>query len=129
MSIRQLPEDVVDRLKSSVVITSLNGVVCGLLKNSLDAGAAKINITVDYSRGNCTLEDNGIGIPPEEFKEGGGLGKLHHTSRFPPNDNVYGRQGDFLASLATLSLLSVSSRHYGHVSHNSIRFHNSKNSA
>lgn len=144
MSIRQLPEDVVDRLKSSVVITSLNGVVCGLLKNSLDAGAAKINITVDYSRGNCTLEDNGIGIPPEEFKEGGGLGKLHRksilacsnlsrltisvsdTSRFPPNDNVYGRQGDFLASLATLSLLSVSSRHYGHVSHNSIRFHNSK---
>lgn len=77
MSIRQLPEDVVDRLKSSVVITSLNGVVCGLLKNSLDAGATKINITVDYGRGNCTLEDNGIGISPEEFKEGGGLGKLH----------------------------------------------------
>ena len=77
MPIRQLPDDVVDRLKSSVVITSLNGVALGLLKNALDAGATKVNITVDYSRGNCTVEDNGTGIPPEEFREDGGLGKLH----------------------------------------------------
>ncbi|KFH48549.1 DNA mismatch repair protein-like protein [Hapsidospora chrysogenum ATCC 11550] len=126
MPIRQLPDDVVDRLKSSVVITSLNGVALGLLKNALDAGATKVNITVDYSRGNCTVEDNGTGIPPEEFREDGGLGKLHHTSRFPPKDSFYGRNGDFLASLSTLSLLSVSSRHHRHVSHSSVLFHNSK---
>ncbi|KAF9775476.1 hypothetical protein IL306_006420 [Fusarium sp. DS 682] len=126
MIIRQLPQDVVDKIKSSVNITSLNGVVCGLVTNSLDAGASKINITIDYSRGNCTVEDNGSGIPPEEFKDGGGLGKLHHTSKFPPRSSVHGKHGDFLASLATFSLLTITSHHQRHISHNSISFHNSR---
>lgn len=80
MSIRHLPQDVVDKIKSSVVITSLNGVACGLLANALDAGAFKVYISVDYVRGNCTVEDNGLGILPAEFKEDGGLGKLHRKS-------------------------------------------------
>ncbi|KAI7762040.1 hypothetical protein LZL87_004347 [Fusarium oxysporum] len=126
MVIRQLPQDVVDKIKSSVNITSLNGVVCGLVANSLDAGASKINVSIDYSRGNCTVEDNGSGIPPEEFKDGGGLGKLHHTSKFPSRSSVHGKHGDFLASLATLSLLTITSHHQRHISHNSISFHNSR---
>ncbi|RKL27901.1 hypothetical protein BFJ72_g12809 [Fusarium proliferatum] len=126
MIIRQLPQDVVDKIKSSVNITSLNGVVCGLITNSLDAGASKINISIDYSRGNCTVEDNGSGIPPEEFKDGGGLGKLHHTSKFPSRSSVHGKHGDFLASLATFSLLTITSHHQRHISHNSISFHNSR---
>lgn len=77
MSIKPLPGDVVAQIKSSVVITSLNNVICGLVKNALDAEATKINLTVDYSRGNCSIEDNGVGIPPSEFKDAGGLGKLH----------------------------------------------------
>lgn len=77
MSIRQLPQDTVDKIKSSVVITSLNGVACGLLANSLDAGASKVTISISYSRGNCSVEDDGSGISPDEFKESGGLGKLH----------------------------------------------------
>ncbi|KAF4431825.1 hypothetical protein F53441_13879 [Fusarium austroafricanum] len=126
MIIRQLPQDVVDKIKSSVNITSLNGVVAGLIANSLDAGASKINISIDYSRGNCTVEDNGSGIPPEEFKDGGGLGKLHHTSKFPSRSSIHGKHGDFLASLATFSLLSITSRHHRHISHNSITIHNSQ---
>lgn len=77
MSIKPLPGDVVAQIKSSVVITSLNGVICGLVKNSLDAGATKINLNVDYTRGNCSIEDNGAGVPPSEFKQDGGLGHLH----------------------------------------------------
>ncbi|KAF5611799.1 DNA mismatch repair MLH3 [Fusarium subglutinans] len=126
MIIRQLPQDVVEKIKSSVNITSLNGVVCGLITNSLDAGASKINISIDYSRGNCTVEDNGSGIPPEEFKDGGGLGKLHHTSKFPSRSSLHGKHGDFLASLATFSLLAITSHHQRHISHNSISFHNSR---
>ncbi|CAG7558386.1 unnamed protein product [Fusarium equiseti] len=126
MIIRQLPQDVVDKLKSSVNITSLNGVVCGLIANSLDAGASKVNISIDYSRGNCTVEDNGSGIPPEEFKDGGGLGKLHHTSKFPTRSSVHGKHGDFLASLATFSLLTITSNHERHISHNSITIHNAR---
>jgi DNA mismatch repair protein MLH3 len=77
MSIKLLPGDVIAQIKSSVVITSLNGVVFGLLQNSLDAAASKISISIDYGRGNCTIEDNGLGIPPSDFQEDGGLGKLH----------------------------------------------------
>ncbi|KAK7920804.1 hypothetical protein PG985_008826 [Apiospora marii] len=78
MSIQPLPPDVAAQIKSSITITSLNDAVCGLVKNSLDAKATRINIFVDYSRGNCTVEDNGDGIPPAEFRDsGGGLGKPH----------------------------------------------------
>ncbi|RSL47870.1 hypothetical protein CEP54_013193 [Fusarium duplospermum] len=126
MTIRQLPQDVVDKIKSSVNITSLNGVACGLLANSLDAGAFKINISIDYGRGNCTVEDDGSGIPPDEFKDAGGLGKLHHTSKFPSRSSIHGKHGNFLASLATLSLLSITSHHQSRISHNSITIHNSK---
>lgn len=80
MSIKRLPEDVVDKIKSSVVVTSLNGVIGGLLRNSLDGGATNINISVDYTRGNCAVEDNGSGISPDEFKVDGGLGKLHRKT-------------------------------------------------
>lgn len=77
MSIKPLPPDVAAQIKSSVTITSLNDAICGLAKNSLDAKATKITIFVDYSRGNCTVEDNGEGILPAEFSESGGLGKPH----------------------------------------------------
>ena len=77
MSIKPLPGDVVAQIKSSAVITSLNGVAYGLVQNSLDAGATKINLSIEYRRGNCTVEDNGQGIPPLDFQEDGGLGKLY----------------------------------------------------
>lgn len=78
-SIRPLPDDVVAQIKSSITITTLNGVVVELLKNSLDASSSKINIDVDYGRGSCIVEDNGFGIPPADFQIDGGLGKLHRT--------------------------------------------------
>lgn len=90
MSIKPLPGDVVAQIKSSTVITSLNGVAFGLVQNSLDAQASIINLSIDYRRGNCTVEDNGQGIPPLDFHEGGGLGTLYctfdaHLMLFPPS--------------------------------------------
>lgn len=79
MSIKPLPPDVVAQIKSSSFITSLNGVVLGLLRNSLDAKATKVNASVDFRLGNCSLEDNGVGIPCAEFMEDGGLAKPHCT--------------------------------------------------
>lgn len=77
MSIQPLPPDVVAQIKSSIAITSLNGVICELVKNSLDSGATKIDISVNYSRGGCCVEDNGLGILPSEFAMDGHLGKLY----------------------------------------------------
>ncbi|KAL2755331.1 hypothetical protein ACRALDRAFT_1094232, partial [Sodiomyces alcalophilus JCM 7366] len=121
-----LPDDVVRQIKSSVVITSLNDAVLGLIKNALDASATKINVSVEYARGNCSAEDDGLGIPPDEFRESGGLGKYHYTSRYPPTDHVYGSHGAFLSSLATLSLTSITSHHHEHRSHNTITMHHGK---
>jgi len=77
MSIRPLPPDVIAQIKSSTAITNLNGVVLELVKNSLDAAAKTVSIVVDYGRGGCTVEDDGLGILPSEFGESGGLGKLY----------------------------------------------------
>jgi DNA mismatch repair protein MLH3 len=74
----------VEKIRSSARVTSLNDVACELLKNALDAGAAHINISVDYGRANCTVEDDGEGILPAEFRENGGLGKHHREHARPP---------------------------------------------
>ncbi|PHH72915.1 hypothetical protein CDD80_4181 [Ophiocordyceps camponoti-rufipedis] len=126
MSISRLPDHVVDKLRSSASITSLNGVVCGLLKNSLDGGAARVLIRLDYARGNCSVEDDGRGIEPSEFREDGGLAKLHHTSKTSPSSRIHGSRGDFLASLAGLSLLSITSHHHRHLSQAFIAIHDSR---
>lgn len=74
-SILPLPPDVAAQIKSSTTITSLSVVVLGLLVNSLDADAQRVDISVDLGRGAASVEDDGDGIPPKEFGEHGGLGK------------------------------------------------------
>ncbi|KAJ5149421.1 hypothetical protein N7448_000999 [Penicillium atrosanguineum] len=123
--IRRLPLDVIAKIRSSTSIADLNGVVIELAKNSLDANAHTILATVDFKRGSCIVEDDGEGIRPDEFESTGGLGKMHHTSRFQKRDS-YGHRGLFLASLASLSLMTVTSRHEKYQSTNSVIFHHSK---
>ncbi|KFY13700.1 hypothetical protein V492_03094, partial [Pseudogymnoascus sp. VKM F-4246] len=120
LAIAPLPPEVVAQIKSSVSITSVNGVIIQLLKNSLDASALKVDVQVDYGRGSCIVEDDGLGIAPAEFQPSGGLAKLHHTSKHASDTETHGTQGCFLASLAALSLLSITSHHHLHRSHNSI---------
>ncbi|KAG5975140.1 hypothetical protein E4U58_001966 [Claviceps cyperi] len=126
MSIRPLPKDAINGIKASSAVTSLSDVVCGLLKNSLDAQASKVNISLDFSLGNCVIEDDGLGIEPREFGEHGGLGRLHHTSKLPPNPKIHGGHGEFIASIATLALLTISSRHHHHESCSALTIHNGK---
>ncbi|KAF1946157.1 DNA mismatch repair protein [Clathrospora elynae] len=121
-----LPEEVVAKIKSSTAIVSLTGVALELLKNSLDAKATKIEATVDFARGGCTVEDDGLGISPLEFSEEGGLGKLYCTSKYHASDVLFGRNGTFLASLTAMSLLTIASRHHEYRSHNSTTFHHAK---
>lgn len=144
-SIQPLPPEVVAQIKSSVAITHLSGVVIELFKNSLDSGAQNVKISVDFQKGGCTVEDDGSGIPPSEFREGGGLLKLHRkwifknwvsvtklrfyfldTSKFQAPYEVYGRKGSFLASLAALCLLNITSHHRSDPSTNTITYHHSK---
>ncbi|RDH34228.1 hypothetical protein BDQ94DRAFT_178199 [Aspergillus welwitschiae] len=123
--IRPLPPDVVAKLKSSTAITHLNGVIVELVKNALDANARTVYVTVDFVRGGCIVEDDGDGIPPAEFGPDGGLGKAHHTSKYHSNHTIEGRKGLFLASLAALSLLTITSHYVRHSSTNTVTFHHS----
>ncbi|TVY28348.1 DNA mismatch repair protein [Lachnellula hyalina] len=126
MSIQPLPPDVIAQIKSSIAITSLNGVLRELVKNSLDASSTKIDISVNYARGSCVVEDDGLGILPSEFREGGGLGKLYHSSKINSENQVHGGRGIFLASLSSLALLSITSHHHLHRSHNTSSMHKSE---
>ena len=78
--IRPLPVEVAAQFKSSTSIPSHDCVVVGLVQNALDASAVKIEVCVDFRRGFSSVEDDGCGIPPIEFSETGGLGKLYCMS-------------------------------------------------
>jgi DNA mismatch repair protein MLH3 len=106
-----LSEDAISRINSSKQITSLSGVILALLENALDADATKTDISVNFGRGSCIVEDNGTGIPSVEFSEHGGLGKTHHTSKATSGQSLHGSSGTYLASLAALSMVSITSRH------------------
>ncbi|KAF2159808.1 hypothetical protein M409DRAFT_70840 [Zasmidium cellare ATCC 36951] len=112
-----LSADAISQIHSSKHITSLEGVALSLLENGLDAGATKISITLDWRRGCCTVEDNGIGIPATEFAENGGLGRMYCTSKRAPvgsqSDDVHGSNGILIAELAAMSLLSITSSRTG----------------
>ena len=106
-----LSEDAISRINSSKQITSLSGVILALLENALDADATKVDISVNFARGSCIVEDNGTGIPSAEFLKHGGLGKIHHTSKATSGQMLHGSTGTYLASLAALSMVSITSRH------------------
>lgn len=48
------------------------------------------------------------------------------TSRYPSTDAQYGSRGDFIASLAALSVVSVTSRHRAHEFHNTVTLRQAK---
>ncbi|MCJ1469680.1 DNA mismatch repair protein [Pseudocyphellaria aurata] len=124
-----LSAETVAQIKSSTAITSLSSVVIGLVENSLDAGARKIEISVDFRRGHCTVEDDGCGIPPLEFSENGGLGRPHHTSKNGRSSIIHGGEGTFVSSLAALSILTITSHHQAYNSHASLILHHSRPAA
>ncbi|KAI5359954.1 hypothetical protein Slin15195_G118150 [Septoria linicola] len=111
-----LSPDAIAQIHSSKHITTLQGVIASLLENSLDAGATKIDVSVDWKRGSCSVDDNGSGIPAAEFREAGGLAKMYCTSKRSAagieNGSKHGSTGTFLAELAAMSLLTITSVHH-----------------
>jgi DNA mismatch repair protein MLH3 len=79
-SIQPLPIEAQLQLKSSVALNSLNDAIIGLLKNSLDAQAQTVRVEVDFFKGSCCVEDDGVGIRGAEFEAQGGLGLMHRKN-------------------------------------------------
>ncbi|KAI4172239.1 MAG: hypothetical protein LQ343_003674 [Gyalolechia ehrenbergii] len=144
--IQPLPQEVAAQIKSSRTISSLEHVTIGLVQNSMDAGATRIDVSVDFARGACTVEDDGWGISPEEFLDDGGLGKAYRTydpgiwvrsllmwsvdtSKLNSRNNVHGGEGTFLASLAATAILTITSHHYANRSAATLIYHHTRPAA
>lgn len=122
--IKRLRASDIAQIKSSVAITSLQEVVIGLIKNSLDADANNIIVHVSFTHGNCEVEDNGHGIAASDFSEDGALLKQYSTSKWGLQE-VHGQSGMFLASICSIAFVTILSRQAGELA-SSITTHQTK---
>ncbi|MGB1288654.1 MAG: DNA mismatch repair endonuclease MutL, partial [Aggregatilineales bacterium] len=114
MTVQKLADDVIAQIAAGEVVERPASVVKELLENALDAGADSIHIEVsEGGKRLIRISDNGSGIYHDEVML---ALERHATSKLRHADDLYhiqtlGFRGEALASIASISHTTLSTRH------------------
>ncbi|MDA1089427.1 MAG: DNA mismatch repair endonuclease MutL [Proteobacteria bacterium] len=112
MTIRRLPETVINRIAAGEVVERPASVIKELVENSIDAGAKRIDVTIrDGGRTFMSITDDGHGMTADELSL---AIERHATSKLPSDELLeiksLGFRGEALPSIGAIARLSLTSR-------------------
>jgi DNA mismatch repair protein MutL len=113
MPVRQLPEQVVNRIAAGEVVERPASVVKELVENAIDGGASRIDIFTDGGgRRRIGITDDGSGMPSGDLAL---AVDRHATSKLDDEDllriRTLGFRGEALPSIGAVAKLSIITRH------------------
>ncbi len=112
MTIRRLPDTLINRIAAGEVVERPASALKELVENALDAGASHVAVSLDAGgRTLLTVQDNGCGMSPADMTL---ALERHATSKLPSDDlstiTTLGFRGEALPSIASVATLTLASR-------------------